>query len=109
MLLIDMDTPDLKAPEKFILVILSSYGNSLGSNIYPSIRTLSLKSCMSRSAVIDNLAKLEAKGYIGKRKGGVIDGQNVNNSYVINMEKLGFYYDKGKLVAHKPSLEHRRV
>lgn len=104
MLLIDMDAPDLKAPEKLVLIILSSYGNSLGQNIYPSLNTIANKSCMSRRAVIDNLAKLEAKGYIGKRRGGVIDGQNVNNSYVINMEKLGFYYDKGKLVARKPVL-----
>ena len=95
-----LDTPDLKAPEKLLLLVLSDYGNHTGSAIHPSLTTLSRRACMSRASVINNLKKLQDKGYIGKRTGGVIDGQNVTNSYLINMEKLGLSYDKnGNLIA----------
>ncbi|HIF9079091.1 TPA: helix-turn-helix domain-containing protein [Photobacterium damselae] len=92
-------TPDLKAPEKLLLLILSDYGDSLGGNINPSLSTLAERSCMSRRSVIDNLKKLEDKGYIARFKGGVVDGHNVTNKYYINMEKLGFKYNGLRLVA----------
>lgn len=93
-------TPDLKAPEKWLLVLLSDFGDEHGKRIYPSLNKLSLLSGMSKRSVQDNLNRLESKGYIGRSSGGVVDGQNVTNSYVINMEKLGFDYDKkGNVVA----------
>lgn len=97
-MIIRAKTPDLKAPEKLLLAILSSYGDEKGGSIHPSINTLAEVGCMSRAATITNLKKLEEKGYIAKFKGGVIDGQNVTNRYFINMEKYGFKYNKqGKL------------
>ena len=91
--------PDLKHGERWMLVRLSMYGNATGGSIYPSLTRLSDDTGMSRQTVIDTLKKLEAKGYLGIIKGGIIDGQNVPNSYAINMEKLGYEYDvTGKLL-----------
>ena len=101
-MLMNLPTPDLKALEKLLLILLSDYGNKIGENIYPSLARLSEQACMSRRALIENLKKLESKGYIGIVRGGVIDKQNVTNSYVINMEKLGFEYDsKGHVISAK--------
>lgn len=86
-------TPDLKAPEKLLLAVLSDFGDHKGGNIHPSLKTLSERSSMSRRSVINNLNSLEEKGYIAKIKGGVFEGQNVTNKYFINMEKFGFKYD----------------
>lgn len=97
-MLIQSTTEDLKALEKFILIVLSDYGNEQGEDIYPSLSTLAEKTCMTRRSVINNLKSLEEKGYIGKFKGGVVDGKNVTNRYFINMEKLGFHYKNGKVV-----------
>lgn len=97
-MIIRTKTPDLKAPEKLLLVILSDFGDNKGGSIHPSINTLAELSSMSRRAVINNIHNLEEKGYIAKFKGGVIDGENVTNRYFINMEKYGFKYNsKGKL------------
>lgn len=98
-MLMRLDTPDLKAPEKLLLLILSDFGDELGGSIYPSLKTLSERSCMSRSAVITNLKKLEDKKYIGKIVGGVVDGQNVTNRYFINLEKLGYDYQRKRFLA----------
>lgn len=99
-MLFNLKTPDLKAPEKLILLTLSHYGDKNGSSIYPSLTRLSEYTCMSRRALIENLGKLEAKGYIGIIKGGVKDGKNITNTYAINMEKLGYEYDgKGNVVS----------
>ena len=96
----NLSTPDLKAPEKLLLILLSDYGDRNGGGIYPSLVALASKSCMSRAAVINNLKKLETKGYIGIVRGGVKDGQNITNTYAINMEKLGYEYDKtGKVIS----------
>jgi len=93
-------TPDLKAPEKWLLVLLSDFGDEQGKRIYPSLSKLSSLSGMSRRAVQDNLNRLELKGYIARSSGGVVDGQNRTSSYFINMERLGFDYDKsGNVVA----------
>lgn len=93
-------TPDLKASEKWLLVLLSDFGDESGKRIYPSLKTLSELSGMSKRAVQDNLNKLESKCYIGRSSGGVFDGQNRTSTYVINMEKLGFSYcNNGKVVA----------
>lgn len=93
-------TPDLKAPEKWLLVLLSDFGDEHGKRIYPSLNKLSLLSGMSKRSVQDNLNKLESKGYIGRSSGGVVDGQNRTSTYVINLEKFGFDYDKtGNVVA----------
>lgn len=97
-MLMDLSTPDLKAPEKWLLVLLSHYGDEVGLNIYPSLETLAAASCMSKRAVIDNIRKLKEKGYIHVRKGGRINGQNVSNTYSINMVKLGFEYGDGVLI-----------
>lgn len=94
-----LNTPDLKAPEKLLLIVLSDYGNHKGEDINPSLTTLSQRSCMSRRAVIDNLRKLQNKGYIGRIKGGVFEGQLVTNRYFINMEKLGYSYRSGNLIS----------
>ena len=97
-MIIRTTTPELKALEKFILVVLSDYGNEKGENIHPSLNTLAEKTGLTRRSVINNLKGLEEKGYIAKFKGGVIDGENVTNRYFINMEKYGFKYDgRGKL------------
>lgn len=93
-MIIRQPTPDLKAPEKLLLVILSDFGDEKGGNIHPSINTLAKMACMSRAATINNLKKLEEKGYIAKFKGGVVDGQNVTNKYFINMEKYGLKYGR---------------
>lgn len=94
-------TPDLKAPEKLLLIVLSDFGDEKGDSIYPSLSTLAERSCMSRASVIVNLKKLIEKNYIAKITGGVINKQNVTNRYVINMEKLGFCYDHGRIVKNK--------
>ena len=91
---VDMD--DLKAPEKLIVLVLSTYGNNKGENIYPSLTTLAKKCSMSRPSLVANLKKLVDKGYIGVKSGGVVNGQNVTNQYMINLEKIG--YDYGNVI-----------
>lgn len=98
-MLIQSSTPDLKSLEKLLLIVLSDYGNEKGEDIYPSLSTLADKTCMTRRSVINNLKSLEDKGYIAKFKGGVVNGQNVTNRYFINLEKFGFEYNKGKVIA----------
>lgn len=92
--LTNKNSPDLKHGERWMLVRLSFYGNATGGSIYPSLTRLADDTGMSRQTVIDTLKKLESKGYLGIIKGGMIDGQNVPNHYAINMEKLGYEYDK---------------
>ena len=92
-MLFKLPTPDLKQPAKALLWYLSHFGDSLGQNIHPSISTIATDMCMSKRAVINNLKDLETKQYIGIRKGGVFQGKNVTNQYIINLEKLGFKYD----------------
>ena len=91
---------DLKASERWLLVLLSDFGDESGKSIYPSLNKLASLSGMSKRSVQDNLNKLESKGYIARFSGGVVDGQNKTSSYFINLEKLGFGYDKkGNVVA----------
>ncbi|MBY3790708.1 helix-turn-helix domain-containing protein [Photobacterium carnosum] len=99
-MLIQSSTPDLKSLEKLLLIVLSDFGNEKGEDIYPSLSTLSDKTCMTRRSVINNLKSLEGKGYIAKFTGGVVDGKNVTNRYFINLEKFGYDYDKkGNVIA----------
>ena len=90
---------DLKAPEKMLLVLLSTYGNDQGDNIFPSLATLAAQSGMSKAAVCTNLTKLEDKNYIMRNKGGFVNGQSVTTWYKLNLEKLGYNYDKKGKVA----------
>lgn len=85
--------PDLKCPEKLLLVLLSTYGDETGMKIFPSLGTLAAQSGMSKAAVCTNLNKLEEKNYIARNKGGMINGRNVTTWYQVNLEKLGYEYN----------------
>ena len=99
-LLTTMNVPDLKHGERFTLLILFSFADIGATKIKVSLKDLGSRVGMSRAAVINNLKKLETKGYIGIVRGGVKDGQNITNTYAINMEKLGYEYDaKGNVVS----------
>ena len=82
---------DIKAPEKLVLVVLSSYGDSEGGSIYPSLKTLSAMTGMSKSALCSTLTKLETKDYILRKRGSGKDGANETTSYQLNLTKLGGY------------------
>ena len=80
---------DLKPMQRYLLIQLSVYGDAAGKSIYPSLKALAEITGMSRSTVqlhIDALVKL---GYVSKKSGGVVDGQNVNSEYQLNFAKLG--------------------
>lgn len=89
-MILRIQTPGLKAPEKLLLATLSTYADSKGESIHPSLKTLSLVTGMSLRAVQDNISRLVDKGFLTKRSGGVIDGVNVPNSYYLNFSALGF-------------------
>ncbi|MGY6429900.1 helix-turn-helix domain-containing protein [Vibrio parahaemolyticus] len=84
-------TPDLKAPAKMILVLLSGYGDSKGQNIYPSLSTIAKLSGMSTRSAQDNIDKLVKLGYVKKKSGGYCQdtGQNMTSRYMIDLERLG--------------------
>ena len=112
-MLFDLDTPDLKSSAKIILLYLSSKGDAVGGNIFPSLETIAKKTSMSRRAVIDNLKILEAKKYIGVKKGGIYAGKQYSNQYIINLEKLGVEYNetrvKVKTIPNKDEEEYVQV
>lgn len=84
-------TPELKAPAKMVLTLLSGFGDAAGNNIYPSLKTIAKLSGMTTRSAQDNINKLVELGYISKVSGGFDSetGQNVNSQYKLRLEKLG--------------------
>ena len=87
-MLMETDMPDLSHSEKWVLVMLSKFGNSKGGNIFPSLDLLARKTSMSKRAVQNQIKSLKEKGYIGVRSGG----KGKSNQYIINLEMIGVVY-----------------
>ena len=80
---------DLQPLQRYLLIQLSTFGDHEGSSIYPSLNTLADLTGMSRSTVQKHLGVLVEHGYVEKKSGGVVNGQNVNSRYNLNLNRLG--------------------
>ncbi len=60
---------DITALEKIVLLALADYSNDSGTNIYPKVETLAIKTCQSERTVQRCLKGLEGKKYLQIARG----------------------------------------
>ena len=78
---------DLKAPQKWLLVLLASYADENGE-CWPSQKKLAAQAGMTRQSVNKNLKVLQEKGYIHSQQRIDKEGDLATNLYTINVAKV---------------------
>jgi len=75
----------LTPTEKLVLFIMAEYSNAEGGSIYPSQKTIAIKSGLSRKTVNRTLSKLNERGVITQLEKRAARGQHF---YKINLDAL---------------------
>ncbi len=98
---------DLKAPQKWLLVLLASYADESGE-CWPSQKTLANQAGMTRQSVNKNLKILQEKGYIYSQQRIDKDGDLATNLYRINVVKVP-PERKSKVVPIRPQTTEEKI
>ena len=90
---------DLKAPQKLLLLILSSYADEHGE-CWPSQSTLADLAGMTRQSVNSNIKILVEKGYLVSNQQARKDSGQTSNLYQVKVNKLPPQAPRRQKVVH---------
>lgn len=88
------DSPAFAGNSKLVMLCLADYANDEGL-CWPSIGSIERKCSVSRSTVKAQLKKLENEGFLSIQRRRKEDGDNENNLYYINVDKVKFSVEQG--------------
>lgn len=98
----DDDSGRLTPTEKLLLTKLADYGSEDGLNIYPSYKTISRKTNLSRATVVRVIQSLKAKGFISLLSPGISRFKTAR--YRINLGIFSKVEENGALDCAHPEI-----